>query len=193
MKKQLKVDPRRASARMKHLTMDEVRRFFAVIEDKRHRAMFRLLYHRGLRASEIGMIQMSDLNLADDRIEFSRLKGSSGGSYRLCRSERLAVRAWVHERGLEPGPLFRTNRGTGVGRKFLDRLMRRYGKLANLPPDRWHCHALKHSCATHLFDMGESLEDVQDHLGHRNIASTLIYAKFTNQRRTARERRVDAW
>lgn len=184
---------RQSADRIKYLTQEEIRRFFSVIEDKRDRAMFRVLYHRGLRASEIAMIQMSDLNLVDERLEFSRLKGSLGGLYRMCRSERLAVHAWVRERGLEPGPLFRTNRGTGVGRKFLDRLMRRYAKLAKLPPDRWHCHVLKHSCATHLLEMGESIEDVQDHLGHRNIVNTMVYAKFTNKRRTARERRVDAW
>ena len=185
--------PRRQWSTIKHLTEDQIRRFFSVIENPRDRAMFRLAYHRGLRASEIGMLQFSDLDLANDRIEISRLKGSTGGSYHMCRSERLAVHAWIRKRGTAPGALFPSREREGVSRQMLDYLMKHYGALANLPEDRRHVHVLKHSCATHLFNLGESLEDVQDHLGHRNIQNTLVYAAFTNQRRQARERRIDAW
>lgn len=183
---------RQRRSTIKHLSQQEIERFFRVMEDPRDRAMFRLAYHRGLRASEVGMLQYSDLR-EDDKIEIGRLKGSTGGLYRMCRSERLAVHAWLRKRGSAPGPLFPSRNGTPVSRQRLDFLMRRYGKLANLPPDRCHMHVLKHSCATHLFDKGESLEDVQDHLGHRNIQNTLVYAAFSNQRRQARERRLEYW
>ena len=184
---------RRQRNTIKHLSEQEIERLFRVIDKPRDRAMFRLMYHRGLRASEIGMLQMSDLDLANDKIEITRLKGSTGGLYRLCRSERLAVHAWLRKRGTAPGALFPSREREGVSRQLLDHLMRKYGALANLPEDRRHCHVLKHSCATHLLDRGESIEDVRDHLGHACITSTTLYARFSDLRRSAREARLERW
>ncbi len=50
------------------LTQDEVKRLFAAIKGKRDRALFSLAYHHGLRASEFGLLQISDLELKQGRI-----------------------------------------------------------------------------------------------------------------------------
>jgi site-specific recombinase XerD len=36
---------------------------------------------------------------------------------------------------------------------------------------------LRHACATYLLHCGLSLKQVGDHLGHRDLGSTQIYAK----------------
>ncbi len=46
-----------------YLTQDEVKRLFAAIKGKRDRALFNLAYHHGLRASEVGLLQITDLDL----------------------------------------------------------------------------------------------------------------------------------
>jgi integrase/recombinase XerD len=38
-------------------------------------------------------------------------------------------------------------------------------------------HALRHACATRLINEGLSLKEVGDHLGHRSLETTRIYAK----------------
>ena len=38
-------------------------------------------------------------------------------------------------------------------------------------------HALRHACATYLLNEGFSLKRVGDHLGHRSLSATQIYAK----------------
>jgi site-specific recombinase XerD len=38
-------------------------------------------------------------------------------------------------------------------------------------------HALRHACATYLLNQGFSLKKVGDHLGHRSLSATQIYAK----------------
>jgi integrase len=178
---------------IKYFTKEETDRFFKVIDSPRDRAIFRVMYLRGLRASEVGMIQLADWNISRDRIVFERLKGSNGGEYHLFSSEVRALKAWLRVRGSDPGPLFPSRLGKGISRKMLHVLVRNYGAKAGLPTEKCHCHAFKHSVATHMLDKGESLEDVQDQLGHVNIQSTLVYAKFTNVRRQARDKRLRDW
>jgi integrase len=67
---------RKSDRAVVYLTQDEVRRLFSVIKDKRDRAIFALAYRHGLRASEIGMLQRTDVDLAQARITINRLKGS---------------------------------------------------------------------------------------------------------------------
>ena len=178
---------------VKYLSEDQLERFFAVIENPRDVAIFRLIYHRGLRASELGKIQLADWNQERDRLRFARLKGSHGGEYHLTSREVRALRAWLKIRGMESGPLFPSRRGKGISQQMLDLLMKKYGTLSGLPAELCHVHALKHSCATHLLNRGESIEDVQDHLGHANIQSTLVYAKYSAKRREQKDRRLRDW
>jgi type 1 fimbriae regulatory protein FimB len=193
VKKPKKSAKRKDSDAVKYLTEQELERFFRAIESVRDTAIFRVMYHRGLRAAEIGMINFADWNERDDRLTIRRLKGSSGGEYHLCKSEIKALKAWKRIRGSEPGPMFPSRVGSPISQQMLDVLMKHYGAIAGLPADKCHCHTLKHSCGTHLLNRGESIEDVQDHLGHREVKNTMIYARFTNKRRHERDRRLRDW
>jgi integrase len=184
---------RRPKLETKYLTEDELDRLFQVIASPRDKAIFRVAYHRGLRASEVGKLQLSDYRPDSQRLYVTRLKGSLSGEFRLCDREVKSIRAWLKIRGAAPGPLFPSQRGNGISQQMLDVLIKAYGKKAGIPPEKCHMHALKHSCGTHLLARGENIEDVQDHLGHVNIQNTLIYARITNRRRQARESRLRDW
>ncbi len=80
------------------LTQDEVKRLFAVIKRKRDRALFTLAYHHGLRASEVGLLQITDLDLKQGRISIHRVKDSSSGVYPLQPSDMKLIRAYLRER-----------------------------------------------------------------------------------------------
>jgi integrase len=178
---------------VKYWTEEEWQRFLAIVPSPMYKAAFVVAYHRGLRATETRNLMLSDLRLKDDRLQINRLKGSASGEFHITSIESRVVKAYLKIRGNEPGPLFRTRVGTGPSQQMQDRLVKRYGKLAGIAPEKCHVHCLKHSCATHLLARGESLEDVQDHLGHRSIKSTEIYAKFTSARRQERDKRLRNW
>ena len=38
-------------------------------------------------------------------------------------------------------------------------------------------NSLRHACATHLLAEGLSLKEIGDHLGHRKLSTTQVYAK----------------
>lgn len=181
---------------IKYLTDQEIKRLFAVITNVRDRAIFRVAYHRGLRAGEVRLLQMDDYRPESKRLYVHRLKCrriDTSGEYVLIDEENRALRAWIKERGSDQGPIFISNRRTAISKQMLDVLMKRYCGAAKIPTDKAHFHALRHSCATHMLTRGEDISAVQDHLGHVNIANTQVYAKVTNKRRDETAKRLKDW
>ena len=182
----------------KYLIEHEIQALLSAIKKPRDLAIFRLAYHHGLRASELALIQMRDYRpgarMAHDRLVIERLKGSIGGETILVQQAALAVRKWVKQRGLAPGAMFLSQKKSPISRKRLDELMKHYCELAGIPREKAHFHALKHTCATILLsDRRESIVDVQHHLGHADIRSTMIYAQLTEQANEERATRLRNW
>lgn len=168
----------------KYLAQDEVRRFFRVIEDPRDRLLFLIIYLYGLRVGEVPLLQRGDIDLDRSRIVVRRLKNGYWAERPLFSSvARLARQYLVENVGVEGDPLF-PGRDGPLQKRQIQSLFARYRDRADLLT-RYTCHCLRHSIATHLLDAGVSLEFVQDHLGHRSIRSTSIYARITNRHREA--------
>lgn len=183
-----KVTRARRSETIKFLTLDETRQFFAAITDKRDKAIFLLAYRHGLRASEIGLLRVTDLDLKRLRVMLHRLKGSLSGEHPLQADEARALKAWLKSRNTDSPILFPSRRGLPISRQMLDVLIKGYGEQAALPTDKRHFHVLKHSIATHLLDAGAELRFVQDWLGHSNIQNTVIYTALVSTSREAKAR-----
>ena len=133
-----------------YFSPDEIRRFFAVLKGNRDKAMFRVMYLKALRASEVGMLRMEDYHEREGRLFVRRLKHSKAGEFRLHRQEGQFLRAWIRERGRAPGAIFRSRNHRPISRRQLDRLVKAYGAAAGLPAEKCHAHAFKHSRGTHL-------------------------------------------
>jgi len=164
----------------------------------RDHAIFRLAYHHGLRASEIGLIHMRDYRPSQrkdyDRLVIERLKGSFGGDTLLVEAAAEAIRKWVQKRGVAPGPMFLSRNHGRISRTMLHYLTKHYCKLAGIPEEKAHFHALKHTCGTMMLSvLKESIVDVQHHMGHADIRSTMIYAKLTEAANEDRAHRLKKW
>ncbi len=92
--KKSKPKTRRGSGTMQFLTQEELKRLLAVIKDKRDKALFLLAYRHGLRASEIRLLQRTDVDLKQGRITIHRLKGSLSGIYPLQPDVIKLLRAY---------------------------------------------------------------------------------------------------
>lgn len=178
----------RRTQTIKFLTLDETKRLFSVIKDKRDRAIFLIAYRHGLRASEVGLLQTGDLDFKKLRVMLHRLKGSLSGEHPLQPDEQKALRSHLRNRRLDSPILFPSRRALPISRYMLDDLMKRYGELADIPKEKRHFHVLKHSIATHLLDAGAELRFVQDWLGHANIQNTVIYTALVSTTRETKAR-----
>ncbi len=135
------------------LTQDEMKRLFAAIESKRDYALFLIAYRHGLRASEMGMLQVHDIDLKRFTIQISRLKGSDEGVHPMRPDEVKAVKAMLKARDVLSPTLFLSRLSQPISRRMLDVLMKNYATeagifagfclaLFGLPQKLWLFHEL---------------------------------------------------
>jgi len=180
--------PQRVPARVPreryvYLTRREVDLLFDQIADLRDRALFGTMYYFGLRASEVGLLLREYVNFRTRRIYIPRLKGGVPGEKVMTADCRRLLQSYLQSRRDALPYVFPSRNARPVSRKRIDALFRHYATQVGLPPHKRHSHCLRHSIATHLIDAGQSLEYVQDHLGHRSIQSTGVYAKISDAKR----------
>ncbi|OGQ91322.1 MAG: hypothetical protein A2289_12410 [Deltaproteobacteria bacterium RIFOXYA12_FULL_58_15] len=173
---------------VRYLHPEELKVLLGVIDDKRNKAIFLVAYRHGLRASEVGLLRTTDLDLKGLRLMVHRVKGSHSGEHPLQPDEVRVLKAYLRKRLTHSPILFPSQRQVPISRRTLDWLMKHYGELAGLPKDKRHFHCLKHSIATHMLSAGGDLVFVQDWLGHRNIENTRIYTFLTSTTRDEKAR-----
>jgi integrase/recombinase XerD len=161
----------------KYLTQDELKRFFATINSPRDKALFGLIYHYGLRVGEALMLTVDDVNFNNHRITIRRSKNGLGGEKPLWRHTAKLLRRYLRERR-DVGPYLFTGRKGPLQKRQVQKLFSEYAEAAGIKERS--IHALRHSMAVHLLEAGRGIEYVADHLGHKNIQNTRIYAQITN-------------
>ena len=77
------------------LTEEELDRLVAAARKHsvRDQAIFRVAFCKALRASEVGMLQLSDYDSRSNTVNVHRLKGSNSGTLPLFTAELAALRA----------------------------------------------------------------------------------------------------
>src|SRR3989442_5797194 len=136
------------------LTQDEVRRLFAVITNRRDRALFQLAYHHGLRASEVSLLQRDDVHAKQGRIYIPRVKGSIAKTYPLQPEDLRLVRAYLRTREDDSPSLFISIRGIPLERRSYWDLMQKYSQGADIPKAKRRFHELPHAITVPLPDAG---------------------------------------
>lgn len=156
------------------LSQEELHRFFAVIRNPKHKAMFMTAYGAGLRVSELVSLRIADIDSSRMLLRIEQGKGQKERyaklSAHLLRVLRDYFRLERPANWLFPGqpadkPMNRLTVNT-----LARQLCGRAGITKNVS-----AHTFRHSYATHMLDAGADLRTIQVLLGHRNIKTTAIY------------------
>jgi integrase/recombinase XerD len=152
----------------------------------RDRAILELLYATGMRVSELVALNVGDVDLASASV---RCFGK-GGKERVIpiydraveAAEAYLTRGRIHLlRDPAERALFLNQRGQRLTRQGLWLIVKGYVKEAALTVPVTP-HTLRHSFATHMLRGGADLRNVQELLGHANIATTQVYTQVSNER-----------
>lgn len=144
----------------------------------RDAALILTMYRHGLRASEACALTWGHIDFKNRILSVPRAKGGIPGVHPLRKPEAKALRAIVPDcvdLGRSGGrQIFTSERGSMLGPKAVHKIVARAGRLAKLP-FTVHPHMLRHGCGYAMADAGDDVLKIQWYLGHRNIASTMIY------------------
>ena len=173
---------------IKYFTSKELQNLFkACISDSskhslRNLCLLKVAFYCGLRASELGLINVDDYNSSNRSIYCRRLKGSNNNTIRLDVDTSRLLNKYIKEYKLTSGDLiFASQHKKPISRQSLDVMIKKYCVKAKIKDTtKHHFHTLKHSRAVSMLEAGFSLEDIQYVLGHKNIANTSIYAQFSS-------------
>jgi len=176
---------------IKFVSPDLIEKFFTKIKSTRDKAMFSVMYHYGLRASEIGLLTLEDVDLNNNRIFVKALKNGISGQNLLSPQVKRYITSYLENERLNKRTLrkelFLSQKDHPITSTQIYRLFRHYAKRAKFPLDKQHPHTLRHSLAVHLAEAGLSVFEVKEHLRHRKVESTMVYFNLTNKSRLARQ------
>ncbi len=180
LKSRYKHPPFQKASLPRYLTPEEVTRFFAVISSPRDRALFALIYHYGLRVEEATLLTLESIDLKNLHIRIQRLKNGVSSQKPLWRHNAKLLRSYFRVRQ-DAGHWSFTGRQGALKKRQIQTLFTNYTKQASIKGRS--IHSLRHSIAVHLLEAGQGIEYVADHLGHKNIQNTKIYAQITTSLR----------
>lgn len=171
----------------KHLTLDESVTLLQSVDgefEKRDLCILTIFLNCGLRLSELVNINIVDIR--DNELTVTG-KGDKERSIYLNSACQKALKAYFRERQLltnikEKNALFISKRGTRIGRRTVEMMVKKYISLAGLDPKKYSPHKLRHTAATLMHKHGGvDIRSLQQILGHESISTTEIYTHIDSE------------
>ena len=166
----------------RHLRDEQIPRLFAVITNRRDRAMFMLMLRCGLRVEEVAKLTLPALDLRRSQLFIHEGKGAKDRvvylshdayhaliEYLKVRPSSRAKRVFLVEKG--------HFQGKPISVRGIQKRMEQYAQQAGL---RVSCHQLRHTMATQMLNADADLVTIQDLLGHTRIKTTQRYCRVSN-------------
>lgn len=179
---------------IKFVSPDQIEALFKKINSIRDKAIFSTTYYYGLRCGELRLLQIDDIDLANDRLYIRALKNGLSGQHLLNPIVKKYIKNYLEKERLQKRTLqkelFLSQKGTVITTTQIYRLFREYARKAKFPENLRHPHILRHSIACHLAESGADLFQVREHLRHRKVENTMIYFQITNKTRMEKQRKA---
>jgi site-specific recombinase XerD len=158
---------------------EQIEALFAVIHDKRDKAMFTLMLECGLRVGEIHNLSLDDVLLNDDP---PRLKVHGKGDKQrvvyLPPPAYSTLNDWLTSRPVRNDrAVFISQRGKRLSVTGIQFILQEYCQNAGVQVT---CHQFRHAFGRRMAEANLPLTSLQKLLGHRSPRTTQIYARISN-------------
>jgi integrase len=148
---------------------------------RRDHALILLAAQTGLRISELTGLTTGDLHLGTGAHVSCHGKGRKDRITPLTTATIAVLRAWIAERGGQPGqPLFPTRTGGRLSRDAIEHRLTRHATTAaarcpSIRHKKITAHTLRHTAAMRLLHAGTDTSVIALWLGHEQADTTQIY------------------
>jgi integrase/recombinase XerD len=150
----------------------------------RDKAMLEVLYSTGMRTGEIINLSLYDLDLQKGLIKINKGKGRKDRIVPIGKVACKYLKKYLRKsrprinNNSKQLLLFLTLRGNRLYHTNFAEAVRNYAKEAGI---KKHItpHSFRHTCATHMLELGADIRYIQELLGHESIQTTQIYTRVT--------------
>lgn len=176
------------------LTVEEIKTVYQHCSNKVEKALLSVAYGCGLRRSEVGALDVKDIQLTSGMIIVRSGKGSKRREVPMSDTIVKYLRQYITEERhqkligknqLEEA-LFVNSLGKRMSGELLNDLLRKMMEQTGsyeLIQKEITLHCLRHSIAQHLSDNGAAIEFIRRFLGHSEINTTYLYAIKNKKRK----------
>lgn len=164
------------------ISKDEIDRMIEVAKNKRDYraiAIIKTLELTGVRVSELTQFTIKDLY--NDTVQVI----GKGNKIRSVFIPKSLHKIWLDyckysRKNTTLDYLFVGKRGR-LTRSGIDRIIKKYGELANIKFEKNHCHSYRHQYAKRLADSDVSIEVIADLCGHGSIETSRLYTRKSKE------------
>jgi site-specific recombinase XerD len=171
--------PKAPSQLPKHISVRDIKKLFAAVDNTKHLTMLKLCYGMGLRVSEIVNLKITDIDSGNMQVLIERAKGKQDRYVNLPESILDDLRAYYKEYAPKKY-LFEGRDGGKYNVRSVQHVFKSALTKAKINKDVG-IHGLRHSFATHLLESGTDISYIQTLLGHSNVKTTMRYVSVAQK------------
>ena len=145
-----------------------------------------LLYDTGARVQELIDLKVTDIRLEKPAIIKLHGKGDKYRQVPIMGNTQKILKEYIQKSPISNKEyLFESSANKRFTRNgifyIIDKYTKRAKKESNLVPEKIYPHLFRHTKAMHLLQSGVNLIYIRDFLGHVDIRTTEIYAKYDTE------------
>jgi integrase/recombinase XerD len=161
-----------------YLTPEEAHQLINAADNERDRLFLRVLWETGIRVSEAIRIRLGDVSRDGIRVTG---KGNTERVVFVQEGLVAVVLFYAQEKQLgRDDCLFPSRKGGHITKQRADQMIKKAAKRAQLERNV-HAHLFRHGYAINFLNCGGRLDALQEQLGHRDINTTRIYLRLSDE------------
>jgi integrase/recombinase XerD len=151
------------------------------LKGQRDKAMLEILYATGIRVTELISLRIEDVNVPNSYIRVK--KKNSERHIRLGNYAAKCIASYIENirplliKSEEEKSLFINTNGQKMTRQGFWKILKQYKDEAKIDKELTP-HTIRHSFAVHMLQNGTEVKELQEILGHTDVASTLMYTQM---------------